>query len=102
MARDVRGTWNIHQSNGFTVTVQVDDEDADGSFTGNGDIGGGAQNITLTDTRATDNEFTMQMGRGRYVGRFDFQGRLTGQTFDVQAPHSQANWHSDPKLFGFM
>ncbi|MFZ2529427.1 MAG: hypothetical protein WAX14_17525 [Rhodococcus sp. (in: high G+C Gram-positive bacteria)] len=99
MAKDVRGDWDLHQSNGFTLHVEVADEDPDGSFTGKANVHGKAGFTPLTDTRATDDEFTFQMGPGRYTGRFDFQGRLTGITFDTAHPQSQATWFAD-KLFG--
>ncbi|MEV6256726.1 hypothetical protein ACIHAX_19515 [Nocardia sp. NPDC051929] len=101
MSRDVRGNWSLHQSNGFTVHVEVAGEDGDGTFNGKGNIHGQPGFIEFTDTRATDDEITFQMGDGRYVGRFDFQGRLTGTTFDLSHPHSHATWFAD-KLFGFL
>jgi hypothetical protein len=99
MSKDVRGNWDLTQSNGFVLHMEVADEDPDGSFTGRANVDGQAGFIDLTDTRATDDEITFQRGNGRYVGRFDFQGRATGMTFDVANPTSQATWFAN-KLFG--
>ncbi|GAA5023762.1 hypothetical protein [Kitasatospora paranensis] len=96
---DVRGDWDLTQSNGFTVHMQIDGEDPDGTFNGRGNIDGKAGFIDLADTRATDHEITFQMGAGRYTGQFDFQGRLTGTTVDTSHPTSQATWQAN-KLFG--
>ncbi|OJF79723.1 hypothetical protein [Nocardia seriolae] len=101
MPRDVRGNWDLHQGNGFTLHMEIADEDGEGSFDGRVNVHGKAGFTGLADTRATDDELTFQMGNGRYTGRFDFQGRLTGVTFDVAHPQSQATWWAD-KLFGFM
>lgn len=101
MPKDVRGKWDLHQSNGFTLHMEVDGQDRDGTFNGKANVHGKAGFTDLADTRATDDEITFLMGRGRYVGRFDFQGRLTGTTFDTQNPGSQATWFTE-KLFGPM
>ncbi|MEV6256725.1 hypothetical protein ACIHAX_19510 [Nocardia sp. NPDC051929] len=101
LPRDVTGTWNLHQGNSFTLHVDVVSEDGDGTFNGKGNIHGQPGFIELTDTRATDDEITFQMGNGRYVGRFDFQGRLTGMVLDLAHPHSHAFWFVD-KLLGFL
>jgi hypothetical protein len=39
-----------------------------------------------------------QGSRGKYVGSFDLSGRLSGITFDLANPSSQAPWFSD-RLF---
>jgi hypothetical protein len=101
MPEDVRGNWDLYQSNGFTVHMEVAEEDADGSFTGRATIHGKAGFTELVDTRATDSEITFQVGNGRYVGRFDFQGRLTGIAFDMTHPQNQATWFAD-RLFESM
>ncbi|NEA54794.1 hypothetical protein G3I60_11720 [Streptomyces sp. SID13666] len=99
MAMDVRDKWDLNQSNGFTLHMEIAEEDDDGFFSGRANIHGQAGFHDLTDARATDDEFTFLMGSGRYVGRFDFQGRLTGSTFDTAHPSSQATFFAD-KEFG--
>lgn len=101
MPKDVRGNWDLTQSNGFILHLEVAGQDGDGTFNGKANVHGKAGFTDLTDTRATDDEITFLMGRGRYTGRFDFQGRLTGMTFDTANPNSQATWHAN-KLFGQM
>ncbi|MER7922913.1 hypothetical protein ABTY96_07195 [Streptomyces sp. NPDC096057] len=87
----------------MTITT----EDGDGSFAGStaqfGDVKG-----DIVDARATDTDFTCQINwhegpSGRYVGRFDFQGRLTGITYAVGHEEQQANWVClDDKTFGLL
>ncbi|MFB7216608.1 hypothetical protein [Streptomyces sp. NPDC056255] len=105
MAMDVRGTWHLKQSNGALVRLDIM-EDPDGTFGGSRASYDGVTG-TIDDARATDSEITFRVPWsngpvGRYVGRFDFQGRLTGVTFAEGHPESQATWVVDEKTFGRM
>ncbi|MFF3452559.1 hypothetical protein ACFYXJ_36105 [Streptomyces sp. NPDC002667] len=106
VAKDVRDVWTIKQSNGPEVHFTINQQDHDGTFASrdnaakySGDHG------TIDDARATLDEISFlvkwsQGPKGRYVGRFDFQGRLTGFTFDETAPSNQATWVCIDKTFG--
>lgn len=108
MTMDVRGTWHLKQSNGPLVALTINDEGLDGTFAG-GTNQASFDGITgnIDDARATDGEITFRVPWsngpvGRYVGRFDFQGRLTGVTFAEGHPEQQATWVVDEKTFGPM
>ncbi|MEU0769538.1 hypothetical protein ACIQUO_29140 [Streptomyces albogriseolus] len=99
MPMDVRGNWDINQGNGYTLHLEVDHQDPDGFFGGRVNIHGKAGYHPIADAKATDTEFTFMMGNGRYTGRFDEWGRLTGITYDEAHPQSQSTWHAG-KTFG--
>ncbi|MEU5047705.1 hypothetical protein [Streptomyces griseorubiginosus] len=106
MVKDVRGTWRLKQSNGPLVTLNIN-EDPDGTFAGNSTAQFDGITGTIDDARATDSEITFRVPWsngpvGRYTGRFDFQGRLTGITFAEGHPDQQATWVVDEKTFGPM
>jgi hypothetical protein len=99
MSKDVRGQWQIIQTSGHVVDLNIQGEDADGTFDANGNSaherfsGNGA----ISDARATDDEFVCLISwdngaKGRYSGRFDFQGRLTGVCHDEAHPSAVASW----------
>lgn len=104
MPKDVRGTWHLQQSNGPMVTLHIN-EDPDGTFGGNSTAEFDGITGTIDDARATDDEITFRVPWskgpvGRYVGRFDLQGRLTGITFAEGSPAEQATWVVEEKTFG--
>ncbi|MEU0088791.1 hypothetical protein [Streptomyces sp. NPDC006274] len=99
MPMDVRGNWDINQSNGFTLHLEVTGEDPQGFFDGRIAIANKANYRQIEDAKATDREFTFKMGNGRYTGRFDEWARLTGVTYDEATPQSQATWAAN-KQFG--
>nr|WSZ99512.1 hypothetical protein OH820_31105 [Streptomyces sp. NBC_00857] len=98
MVMDVRDKWDLFQSNGFTLHMEVAEEDNEGAFTGQANVDGKAGFQPIADARATDSDFTFLLGNGRYVGNFN-NGRLSGITFDNAHPNSQATWHAS-KDFG--
>ncbi|ADP78630.1 hypothetical protein FraEuI1c_0549 [Pseudofrankia inefficax] len=111
MPFDVRGNWQIVQTSGHIVDMNVPDENPDGTF----DYGATAHeklsgNGTLSDARASDSEAVFLISwsngaRGRYSGHFDFQGRLTGVCHDETHPSSVASWYAkrgNGDLFGPM
>ncbi|MEU6947443.1 hypothetical protein ABZ957_19710 [Streptomyces sp. NPDC046316] len=99
MPKDVRGQWTIFQTSGHQVAMNVPAQDGDGTFDGATAQEHYSGNGTITDARATDTELVFLIGwsngaRGRYTGRFDFQGRLTGVCYDEAHPTSQASWYA--------
>jgi hypothetical protein len=103
MARDVDGAWQLAQSNGFTVEVDiVQPRDGSGNL-GDGDVHGGAKIVeggsgeaNLEGNLAGDAlEFRVHWPNGavgQYSGRYDASGSLSGVTFDIANPGSQATW----------
>jgi hypothetical protein len=95
---NVKGTWIAHQSNGANVTFNLDRQDL--LLTGSASVSpGGAQSQTLNG-RISDTQFLVTVkwnanSTGEYNGTFGIDGRLTGHTFDVNNPSSQAFWFSD-------
>ncbi|MGA9362698.1 MAG: hypothetical protein WBW75_33345 [Mycobacterium sp.] len=105
MTKDVRGDWAVHQGNGYTVHMEVLDEVSDGSFSGKTSVDGQAGVRDLLDGQVTDDEISFKVPAGSvtgiYTGRFDFQGRLSGNAFQIENPTIQTTWFSD-RLFGPM
>ena len=96
--RNIAGLWDILQSNGFDVPIDVRELKPDGSFrldaeqkpggvTGSGDghVDGDLVNFTITWTNGST---------GSYNGAFDTQGVIRGSTFDIKHPGAFAGWHS--------
>ena len=112
MAMDVRGSWKLKQANGPDVVVTVNAEDPDGSFAAGNNPPENTASFDgisgpIQDARATDQELTFKVPWsngpiGRYVGHFDFQGRLTGVTFNEANPGEQSTWVVNDKTFGRM
>jgi hypothetical protein len=113
MAHNVSGSWEIVQSNGFKVAVNITQPTefplgpngpvvllTDGPLTGTAD------EITPRGTDVSHQDLTGQlMGdsfeilidwhngtKGQYSGSFDAAGNLSGVTFDVKNPTAQATW----------
>jgi hypothetical protein len=95
VARDINGQWTITQSNGFEVMFDIVQE-PDGTLRGSGEIIGGK--VANASGQLTGNAFVYTVdwndnGKGgQYSGTFDAEGRLSGVTFDVDNPGSQATW----------
>ena len=99
MAKDVRGDWTVYQTSGHQVAVHVGDGED-----GNGFFGGTAQEQhsgtgNISDAKADDSEITFLIGwsngaRGRYTGRFDQWGRMSGVCYDEVHPTSTASWYA--------
>jgi hypothetical protein len=102
MAHDVEGPWELVQSNGFGVQVDiVQSHDpsgrlADGPFHGSAKVvSSGAEANLNGELRGDSFEFGVDWPngtRGKYTGSFDAGGNLSGVTFDLAHPTSQATW----------
>ena len=105
MAHHIDHEWDLAQSNGFTVRMLIGQaRDAnghltDGSFKGSARIvhGGHPMEANIEEGRLNGDELAFKVrwpsgAMGQYIGRFDGSGHLTGVTFDVAHPHSQATW----------
>ena len=98
------GTWTAHQSNNTDVRFNLD-QTQDGRLTGNADaipLGGGAPFSGTLDKESLMRGTRVQIivnwstgSRGKYIGDFDFNGRLSGNGFDLKNPQSQALWFSE-------
>jgi hypothetical protein len=95
---DVSGSWNLHQSNGADVAMNVGrGPSPDGTATHDG-INGHFNQAELTEHEF---HFVIRWDNGPigdYVGTFGIDGRLRGQTFDATNPHTQALWHSEKQF----
>ncbi len=97
--------WTAHQSNNTDVRFNLD-QTQNGHFKGDADafpLGGGR-----AFSGTVDEEGSLRQGdrvqivvnwetgsRGKYIGDFDFSGRLSGNGFDLKNPQSQALWFSE-------
>lgn len=91
----VEGSWVAHQSNGFDVTFNLRRTDHL-LLTGSATHTGGGQSRSLNG-RLADNRIVMTVewgpgSVGEYNGVFGVDDRLTGHTFDIRNPGSQATW----------
>jgi hypothetical protein len=101
--RDIRGKWQLRQSNNFVVDVTVALVNADGSFAvtadhSNGTVkGAGFGRLGGVTVGGDEIHFRIGWGNGTegaYNGVFDPSGTIHGSTFDVQNPTSTAGWTS--------
>ncbi len=98
---DVTGQWDAHQSNRTVVTFTIRPERGD--FT-KLDVearhpGGFAQGQGRVSGNSFEATVDWEAGPvGRYVGTFNSDGRLTGQTFDLANPSSQATWFTQKRF----
>jgi len=99
--RDVQGRWELRQSNGIVVSVDIQPLRDNGVFNGtathsNGSIhGSGFGGVDVINP----NEFTFTISwsggnAGAYIASFDSTGKLRGVTFDLSTPTSTATWES--------
>lgn len=95
MARNMQGQWTITQSNGFEV-VFILFQERDGALHGSARVIGGREANGRGRVSGDSFSFTVDWfgnGRGgRYTGQFDAAGHLSGTTFDLDHPTSQATW----------
>jgi hypothetical protein len=105
MAHDVDGIWDLVQSNGFTVRVDIVQPRGPGGLT-DGELHGaakqvGAGGVDLAEANLSGalsgNSFEFVVAwpngsKGQYSGNFDAGGNLSGVTFDIAHPESQATW----------
>jgi len=107
MIFDVRGDYELHQSNGATVELHIDQRFPGGSEPDSASevLGGTAIVRTMhvgirpVTGRTTDREFFLMIewspdSIGEYHGTFN-GSRLSGITFDRKHPSSQATWFVD-------
>jgi hypothetical protein len=95
---DVTGEWNAHQSNGFDVHFNIRPTqgdftvlDVEASYSG-----GFAQGRGEVSGDSFWAEVDWEAGPvGRYEGRFERDGTLSGQTHDRTNPSSTADWSAD-------
>jgi hypothetical protein len=110
MAHNVSGKWEIVQSNGYRVAVDISQptESPNGLVTllTDGPLTGTADEITPRGTDVSHQQLNGQLlgdsfeilidwhngTRGQYSGTFDSVGNLSGVTFDVNNPTAQATW----------
>ncbi|MFC8434914.1 hypothetical protein [Streptomyces sp. NPDC057253] len=101
MPFNVKGGWEIVQSSGHVVSMDVRSQQSGGRF----DIGYNTArevhsgNGRINDAWTSDSECVFLIvwdngARGRYSGRFDFQGRLTGMCHDEAHPSAVASWYA--------
>src|SRR6478736_905321 len=102
MPKNIVGQWDVVQSNGFTVHMEVNKLAQNGSFGGTASVVGTAGVRELANGRVTDDEITFDVPvgnvTGRYTGRFDSGGRLTGNGFQIEHPEVQATWFVDKQF----
>jgi hypothetical protein len=106
MAHNVDGIWSLVQSNGFVVTVDITQPHDPSGQLADGPLHGAAKipglfDLPIAETNVTgmlrgdDFEFRADWPnetRGQYSGRFAPTGQLSGITFDLANPGSQATW----------
>ncbi|AZK93831.1 MULTISPECIES: hypothetical protein [Streptomyces] len=89
------GTWQIHQSNGYTVTVNLT-QDSSGRLYGSGSSGSTAGTIeygAVVDGNAISFILRWSNGsRGRYTGNLGLDRRLSGISVDLSRPTNWASW----------
>jgi hypothetical protein len=106
MPNNVSGIWDIVQSNGYRVRVNiVQPVDVNGNPQ-DGGLAGLASEITPKGTDVSDQHLSGSLNGddfeitvdwhngsiGQYSGHFDPVGHLTGVTFDLHNPSAQATW----------
>lgn len=104
MAHNVEGPWMLVQSNGFRVSVDIAQARdpsgrlTDGPFHGAAQVVGGAEANLNGELSGDSFEFEVDWPngtRGKYEGNFDAREFLSGVTFDLANPTSQATWFQD-------
>lgn len=97
MARNVQGSWEAFQSNGFTVTFNVFQK-ADGTLTGSANTSGLSSEKCTGKVTDTDFLFTVPWTPGNsigvYSGNFNLENRIVGITFDENHAQNIAGWNS--------
>jgi hypothetical protein len=97
---DLGREFRAVQSNGFSVVFKVRrDEEGRQRFTDADAIAsdGTSTDGSIRDSQIEGDRFVVTVewefgGVGRYVGQRDLDGRLSGTTFDLNTPESQATW----------
>ncbi|KOU13151.1 hypothetical protein ADK52_38900 [Streptomyces sp. WM6372] len=90
------GVWTIYQSN---ATVRVDlRQDGSGNLYGSTSSGNTVGTVQEGSVNGNDIYFVVQWNhgpKGRYTGSLGPDRRLSGTTYDMNNPSSQATWRSD-------
>lgn len=106
MAHNVDGIWELVQSNGFRVRVDIAQPRDLGGGLADGGLHGAAKELNSSGAELAEanlsgalngNSFEFIVAwpngsEGQYTGNFDAGGNLSGVTFDVAHPTSQATW----------
>uniref|UniRef100_A0AAU2UWF0 Uncharacterized protein n=1 Tax=Streptomyces sp. NBC_00003 TaxID=2903608 RepID=A0AAU2UWF0_9ACTN len=99
-AFNASGTWQLVQSNSTTTTLNVT-QDGSGTLFGTASYSDAVGTIENGSVDGSNISFTIGWSnglRGRYVGSLGFDRRLSGTTFDLTHPTSQATWFT-PRTF---
>lgn len=99
-AFDASGTWQLVQSNSTTTTLNVT-QDGSGRLFGTASYSNVVGTIENGSVDGSNISFTIGWSnglRGRYTGTLGFDRRLSGTTFDLTHPGSQATWFT-PRTF---
>ncbi len=99
MSNSIAGEWTLAQSNGYTVKMTIFPQD-NGGYLGNAEVVGGGPHMIATADDLSFNGVGLSFkvkwpnggAIGQYIGQYDGSGNLTGVTFDVAHPNSQATW----------
>ncbi len=92
----VGGTWKLYQSNGPVVTMNLS-QDSAGTLYGSASCCGNPGTIRSGRVDGTSIYFVIAWSNGalgRYTGNLGPDSRLSGYTFDINNPSSQANWNT--------
>ncbi|MGQ4437019.1 hypothetical protein [Streptomyces sp. SAS_260] len=93
---NVGGTWKLYQSNGPVVTMNVS-QDSAGTLYGSASCCGNPGTIRSGRVDGAGIYFVIAWSNGalgRYTGTLGPDRRLSGYTFDINNPSSQANWNT--------
>jgi hypothetical protein len=113
MAHDVSGIWEIAQSNGGKVRVNISQPRGFNNELADGDLTGFTHEITPDGTDTSDQSLLGALNgdsfeivvdwqngtKGQYSGSFDPAGNLSGVSFDVKNPTAQATWFREEPQF---
>jgi hypothetical protein len=94
---NVSGDWSIFQSNGFVVQVHLTQDG--GLIFGSANTGSTSGEVRRGSS-VNGGTFLLVIDwhngtMGEYNGNVGLNGRLTGISFDLSHPESQASWFSD-------
>ena len=88
------GVWQLHQRGGTVVTLDLT-QDGSGRLYGSASYSGGDGTVRVGRVDGLGIFFIIRWrngAEGRYEGRLGADRRLSGTTFDLRTPSSQATW----------
>jgi hypothetical protein len=104
MQWDAGGQWDLQQSNGFNLTMELSQTGkaitgkASYGTTSSGSVFSGGDPVTRTmgvDGNIEADDFYVMIGtKGVYRGKVGASGRMDGFTYDASNPSSKATWFS--------